>query len=323
MKINLINVLVAGCMLTALCTVTTTAQADPRKRSAKLTAAEVTQVCGNFIREGREECDDGNLVNGDRCNKNCEIEVVAAPPRDTKVREMTVGRIRTDKIRAGQIITPYLNVEGANIKDMNVTQQNVARLKVAGDLQVDGDIIVNGSKGPVHDFGLDVNFASGLGRHGIYSVQVRGHYGLLFPVDKKGTRVGFAFELGVGGWGVYDASGYCPTSAPRDGAFQIMIPMAAFFEVGNDHGGGMFGLEGWALGPLINDQEWRYMSMVRIGGWIDLPGKKGQVHSGRIKLWAGTPVHIPFWDGYSPFATPSVMVGVAFGYNFRKFPDDE
>jgi cysteine-rich repeat protein len=33
-----------------------------------------THVCGNHIKEGSEECDDGNLINGDGCSKLCKIE---------------------------------------------------------------------------------------------------------------------------------------------------------------------------------------------------------------------------------------------------------
>lgn len=36
----------------------------------------VTTVCGNGIVEGLEECDDGNLLNGDGCASNCTIEYI-------------------------------------------------------------------------------------------------------------------------------------------------------------------------------------------------------------------------------------------------------
>ena len=31
-------------------------------------------VCGNGALEPGEECDDGNLINGDGCNSNCSVE---------------------------------------------------------------------------------------------------------------------------------------------------------------------------------------------------------------------------------------------------------
>ena len=38
----------------------------------------VAAVCGNGILETGEECDDGNLINGDGCSSTCTIE--EAPP---------------------------------------------------------------------------------------------------------------------------------------------------------------------------------------------------------------------------------------------------
>jgi cysteine-rich repeat protein len=37
------------------------------------------QSCGNGVREGTEECDDHNLVNGDGCNSSCTAEYLFAP----------------------------------------------------------------------------------------------------------------------------------------------------------------------------------------------------------------------------------------------------
>lgn len=33
-----------------------------------------TRMCGNGVRQGEEQCDDGNLVDGDGCNKYCKVE---------------------------------------------------------------------------------------------------------------------------------------------------------------------------------------------------------------------------------------------------------
>jgi cysteine-rich repeat protein len=35
----------------------------------------VYPVCGNGIKEGDEQCDDGNLINGDGCDANCNFEI--------------------------------------------------------------------------------------------------------------------------------------------------------------------------------------------------------------------------------------------------------
>jgi cysteine-rich repeat protein len=33
-------------------------------------------VCGNLVAEGNEQCDDGNLLNGDGCNESCQSEIL-------------------------------------------------------------------------------------------------------------------------------------------------------------------------------------------------------------------------------------------------------
>lgn len=35
--------------------------------------------CGNTIVESREQCDDGNRVNGDGCSRMCTVEVIVDP----------------------------------------------------------------------------------------------------------------------------------------------------------------------------------------------------------------------------------------------------
>ncbi len=45
---------------------------------------ETEPVCGNGVVEGSEECDDGNLVNGDGCSSTCELEAVC---HDVKINK--------------------------------------------------------------------------------------------------------------------------------------------------------------------------------------------------------------------------------------------
>jgi cysteine-rich repeat protein len=49
---------------------------DPNKCVVKHTA-----TCGDKIVEGSEQCDDGNVVDGDRCSSTCRIEQVLIPPK--------------------------------------------------------------------------------------------------------------------------------------------------------------------------------------------------------------------------------------------------
>ncbi len=36
-------------------------------------------VCGDGVVEGSEQCDDGNLVNGDGCSSSCVVELFSSP----------------------------------------------------------------------------------------------------------------------------------------------------------------------------------------------------------------------------------------------------
>lgn len=52
--------------------------ADTSSTSATVTAT-VNPICGNGQKEGSEQCDDGNLSNGDGCSSSCQIEYGASP----------------------------------------------------------------------------------------------------------------------------------------------------------------------------------------------------------------------------------------------------
>ena len=43
-------------------------------------ASTLTQVCGDGVREGSEECDDGNNTPGDSCSETCRNEVRTVTP---------------------------------------------------------------------------------------------------------------------------------------------------------------------------------------------------------------------------------------------------
>jgi cysteine-rich repeat protein len=45
--------------------------------TTSVTAVPISDVCGNGYKEGLEQCDDGNLLNGDGCNNQCLIEIPA------------------------------------------------------------------------------------------------------------------------------------------------------------------------------------------------------------------------------------------------------
>ncbi|MFC1811057.1 hypothetical protein ACFLZH_06145, partial [Patescibacteria group bacterium] len=54
--------------------------------------------CGNFILEGGESCDDGNIVNGDGCSASCiaETEKLTKPPPETE--KLTKPPPETEKL---------------------------------------------------------------------------------------------------------------------------------------------------------------------------------------------------------------------------------
>jgi len=43
-------------------------------------ALDVAAPCGNGVKDGREQCDDGNAANGDGCSSQCVVEAQQAPP---------------------------------------------------------------------------------------------------------------------------------------------------------------------------------------------------------------------------------------------------
>ncbi|MDO8517573.1 MAG: DUF4215 domain-containing protein [Nanoarchaeota archaeon] len=51
----------------------------------------VSPVCGNNILEKEEECDDGNLIDSDRCSKNCIIEEISKTDLESKTCARVFG----------------------------------------------------------------------------------------------------------------------------------------------------------------------------------------------------------------------------------------
>ncbi|MEK6819549.1 MAG: DUF4215 domain-containing protein, partial [Nanoarchaeota archaeon] len=74
-------------------------------------------ICGNGAKEGVEECDDGNINNGDGCNSICKIEIPACVLRNAYWIDLE-GNDITDAIDGQEI---YLNAEGINCEDKNIT----------------------------------------------------------------------------------------------------------------------------------------------------------------------------------------------------------
>lgn len=71
-------------------------------------------VCGNGIVEPGEECDDGNLVNGDGCDNECQYEcAISGAAEDTPVKAtMDNGSIATEAVAKSDDIYASQNVDG-------------------------------------------------------------------------------------------------------------------------------------------------------------------------------------------------------------------
>jgi cysteine-rich repeat protein len=40
----------------------------------------IVPICGNGVRESTEQCDDGNVMNGDGCSNMCQVELITPTP---------------------------------------------------------------------------------------------------------------------------------------------------------------------------------------------------------------------------------------------------
>jgi cysteine-rich repeat protein len=68
-------------------------------------------VCGNGTKEPGEQCDDGNVVNGDGCDSTCKIETAnEIEPNNTSAQATANGPFPTNKLWAGAI-TPAGDVD--------------------------------------------------------------------------------------------------------------------------------------------------------------------------------------------------------------------
>lgn len=61
-------------------------------------------ICGNSTKEPGEQCDDGNLTNGDGCNSSCVIEVLTEiEPNNTPTEALANGTFKVGQLWAGAI----------------------------------------------------------------------------------------------------------------------------------------------------------------------------------------------------------------------------
>lgn len=296
MKTNLVfvNIMaVLGLVLGIMISNPNSAQADPRPK----TGETVEQICGNGVLEGTEECDDGDTNNGDGCNAVCEIELA-----EPKVEKMEV-----DKLEAKELTTPALKADKLEAKELTTPLLKADKLEV-------GTLTVKGSENfPLHEFGILANYGTSFGSP--YSLQLRMKYSAMWGVDTKGTLLGLGLEGGVGFWNWYDMSK----------SVQPMIPLAAFFQIGTVAGGLSVGPELWILWPLNghgSDEKSELMTMIRAGGWINIPGQ----HSANafvLQPWIGIPVYQPRNPSSPKFNNPAFLFGLSlgWGHTFNPIPE--
>jgi cysteine-rich repeat protein len=69
----------------------------------------VTQICGDDVKTDPEECDDGNILDGDGCTKECRLENTSTPtpnPTDSPTPIATATTAPTEAPTAGPSATP-------------------------------------------------------------------------------------------------------------------------------------------------------------------------------------------------------------------------
>jgi len=67
----------------------------------------VPAICGNGIKEGSEECDDGNLNDGDGCSSVCKIEATNCFAAGTKILMADGKEKNIEEIVSGDLILSY------------------------------------------------------------------------------------------------------------------------------------------------------------------------------------------------------------------------
>ena len=80
------------------------AGANTPQFSYALTVQLQIVICGNGTKEPGEQCDDGNVTNGDGCSSTCTIEVVnEIEPNDTPAQALVNGTFPANQLWAGAI----------------------------------------------------------------------------------------------------------------------------------------------------------------------------------------------------------------------------
>jgi cysteine-rich repeat protein len=85
-------------------------------------------VCGNGVREGKEQCDDGNLLNLDGCDAGCRYELF-----------LRMTRLRIQRTQAPDFCTPRTNRLGSQVLGSTAVDQLNSMLQDqldAGDVNV-------------------------------------------------------------------------------------------------------------------------------------------------------------------------------------------
>jgi TonB family protein len=86
-------------------------------------------VCGNAALEAGEQCDDGNLVDGDRCSATCHIE--PPPPVETKV--ITPNVLQALRISGQTQLHPDASTQNRMLRDGVSTTRVTVSLCIATD----------------------------------------------------------------------------------------------------------------------------------------------------------------------------------------------
>jgi cysteine-rich repeat protein len=98
-------------------------------------------VCGNGVREGTEQCDDGNTMDGDGCNHLCESELgTCAPPASPNAHRKVTVSITTPQPLAGARLDLAYPIFQSSIPGFGGSSEVLSRVTI---LQPGGLSVVN------------------------------------------------------------------------------------------------------------------------------------------------------------------------------------
>lgn len=258
--------------------------------------ATVTQVCGNGVKEGSEQCDLGpkNGNPGSTCSKKCET---------VEDEGLTLQNLDATSVNAKNIHADHVDVDGADVTGMNVHKQNVGEQRV-GQTTVEQDFIVNGDLVMGAKKNKRISLILNIGSEFV-------------PAPSNGAWSGY----GVVGFQYTGPEGLVVEAGLSPGAWSPWNSKyrGTRFIFGEHAGlGYSFKASGWkfeaivknrTLQPAKGNPDLGWQQHTTIGGMAEYqtpPSKSGD--SFVIRFGVDFGVYAPFFRGFSPGALPGLFL---------------